>query len=32
MGDRTVQFRALYRELRIVDQRRYYEARNREYA
>jgi hypothetical protein len=32
MSDRAAQFRALYRELRIGDQRRYYEARNREYA
>ena len=32
MSDRTAQFRSLYRELRIADQRRYYEARNKEYA
>jgi hypothetical protein len=32
MTDRAAQFRALYRELRIADQRKYYEARGKEYA
>jgi SMODS and SLOG-associating 2TM effector domain 1 len=31
MSDRTAQFRALYRELRIVDQLRFYNARREEY-
>jgi hypothetical protein len=32
MGNRASEFRALYRKLRITDQRKYYEARSKEYA